>query len=133
MSTASGEKGQQRCLLVVDDDADQRAVMSIVFGAARWRVITASNGREALELIQHHSPDLILSDMKMPEMNGEQLLAAIRQDPAFSSLPVVLLTGAHDSEREQELLRSGAAACFDKAMSARSLIAQIDRLLGDIA
>src|SRR6266481_2547494 len=78
-------------ILLVDDNGDMREyVRGLLSG--RFHVVSAENGRIALEIVRHTPPDLVLIDAMMPEMDGLSLLAALRKDPATSSIPVVMLS-----------------------------------------
>jgi DNA-binding response OmpR family regulator len=86
-------------VLVADDDAGVIDVLQANLEADGYAVIVARNGEEALEMIRTQSPDLAVIDVMMPGRDGLDVLAAIREEPATSALPVVLLSArASDSE-----------------------------------
>lgn len=95
------------CVLVVDDRQDDRDLVATVLGAAGHRVIEAPGAERALELARAERPDLILTDILMPTMNGYELVRHMRADPALAETPVIFYT-ANYSENEA---RSLAAAC----------------------
>src|SRR3954453_15927866 len=97
-------------VLVVDDDADSRDLVSRFFSRAGYAVRSAANGREALVAVATTPPDVIILDAMMPEMNGVEFLQVIRSYLRWSSLPVILLTaypqGPHiDRARELDVKR----------------------------
>src|SRR5262249_3472386 len=94
---------------------------------AGYRVDKASHGVEALEFLEHASPDLILLDMKMPVMNGWEFAAALHG--RFSRRPPILvLTAAHDAE--QRALDVGAEGWLGKPFDLKVLIAAVERVIG---
>jgi len=93
---------------------------------SRFEVTTAKNGREALEKLNQRTPDLVLSDVMMPEMDGFQLLAAVRENPATSSVPVVLLSARAGEESLIEGMMSGADDYVVKPFTARELLARVE-------
>jgi CheY-like chemotaxis protein len=84
-------------VLIVDDDADARETLAVVIRKAGHEVACAPNGREALSLVLHSLPDVVLLDLLMPEMDGPSFLEVVRSYLRIQSLPVVVLTGLGDS------------------------------------
>ncbi len=85
--------------LVVDDAADCREVLTELLECAGFRVCTATNGQEALAaLLAMERPAVIVLDLMMPVMSGWQVLDALRSSDAFSSIPVLVVSAAHDLE-----------------------------------
>lgn len=80
-------------VLVVDDEESLCELLAEIL-AERYEVIKAFNGREAFELARQRQPDLIISDIMMPQMSGIELLHALRADPATEKTPVILLSAA---------------------------------------
>jgi signal transduction histidine kinase/CheY-like chemotaxis protein len=97
-------------VLVADDNADMRDYVSRLL-ASRYRVDAVADGQAALERIEANPPDLVLSDVMMPRLDGFGLLAAIRSDNKLRGLPVVLLSARAGEEARIEGLRAGAGAC----------------------
>ena len=115
-------------IVLADDNADMRAYVSSLL-APFYVVEAVANGAEALAAAQRATPDLILSDVMMPELDGFGLLAAVRKDPALQSIPVVLLSARAGEESRIEGLDSGADDYVVKPFSARELLARIGGLL----
>src|SRR6266498_2691807 len=82
-----------RCILVVDDDSDQREGIAEVLEIQGYCVATAANGWEALELATSTSPSLILLDLEMPIMTGCELISALRRSVTLRDIPVMVVTG----------------------------------------
>jgi CheY-like chemotaxis protein len=79
-------------VLIVDDDAETRACLEGVFQEEGCRVATAENGKRALEILEHFTPDLMLVDLVMPIMSGWDLCAALERDERLAAIPVVILS-----------------------------------------
>lgn len=80
-------------ILVVDDDPDARDFISTVLGDEKAKIIEARDGNEALELARIEKPDLVTLDITMPEKNGAQVYAEMREDPALKDIPVCIISG----------------------------------------
>lgn len=115
-------------VLVADDNADMRAYMARLLGS-RWQVETVGNGREALEKIAAQLPDLVITDVMMPELDGFGLLAAVRAQPETATLPVLMLSARAGEEARVEGLQAGANDYLVKPFTSRELVARVDSLL----
>lgn len=111
-------------VLIVDDNSDMRKHIRSLL-EKQFNVITAPNGREALQLIKSEQPDLVLSDVMMPVMDGIQLLKAVKEDPATSNLPIILLTARAGEESKIEGFDTGADDYLVKPFSANELMSRI--------
>ena len=90
---ARQEQSRQQCILVVDDSATVRKLVSMTMEKQGYRVVTAADGFEAAACLRKLLPDLILLDITMPGMDGYQVCRLIRQQPETSKVPVVMLSG----------------------------------------
>ncbi|MDZ4874956.1 MAG: Sensor histidine kinase RcsC [Chroococcidiopsis cubana SAG 39.79] len=115
-------------ILLVDDNADMRDYLKRLL-SQRWQVETAANGAIALNLIQQQLPDLVLTDVMMPEMDGFALLEALRADPVTKSIPIILLSARAGEEATIEGLEAGADDYLIKPFSARELVARVETQL----
>ncbi|RMG39951.1 MAG: type II/IV secretion system protein, partial [Candidatus Dadabacteria bacterium] len=79
-------------ILLVEDDEDMRTILKMLFERELYEVVEAENGRTALEALYENKPDIIVSDVMMPELNGAEMLRRIRADKRISSIPVLMLT-----------------------------------------
>ena len=111
-------------VLVADDNADMRDYLTRLL-APHYEVETAANGQAALERIQATPPDLVLSDVMMPVLDGFGLVAAVRQDPATRTVPIILLSARAGEGAQIEGLGSGADQYLVKPFSARELLARV--------
>jgi PAS domain S-box-containing protein len=122
---ASGKPGERAKILLADDNADMRDYVRHLL-SPRYDVRAVANGEEALAVLRAEAPpDLLVSDIMMPRMDGYQLLRAIRSDPALVDLPVVFLSARAGEEASVEGLEAGADDYLVKPFSARELDARI--------
>ena len=115
-------------VLVVDDNADMRDYLARLL-RQRWHVSTAANGREALEAMSAGAPDLVVSDVMMPEIDGFGLIAAMRADRQLHDVPVLLLSARAGEEARIEGVNAGADDYLVKPFSARELVTRVDAQL----
>jgi two-component system chemotaxis sensor kinase CheA len=119
-------------VLVVDDQFSVRQLQRSILEAAGYRVETARHGREALQkLAGNEDVDMVLTDLQMPEMDGLELLEAIREDETHGSLPVAIVTSKGSAEDRQRGAQKGADAYIVKAeFDQQALLETIGRLVG---
>jgi CheY-like chemotaxis protein len=86
--------GERACVLVVDDEEDIRETLREVVEMGGCEAIVAANGADGLRLLAKHRPCLVILDLLMPVMSGEQMLEAMRKQPDLAELPVVISTSA---------------------------------------
>ena len=125
-SPASSTMGEGRRVLLADDNADMRHYLERLLTLAGYRVDAVPNGRAALDTARRHRPDMILSDVMMPELDGFALLAAVREDRELRDTPVILLSARAGEEAKVEGLRAGADDYLTKPFSARELLARVE-------
>ncbi|PZO54785.1 MAG: adenylate cyclase [Phormidesmis priestleyi] len=116
-------------VLVVDDNPDLRAYVSSVLQRQGYRVRTAEQGAQGLEIATNHQPDLIITDLMMPGVSGLEMIARIRQDEALQGTPIILLTAKVDDETRLEGAEKGADAYLSKPFNDRELLAEVRNLL----
>lgn len=116
-------------ILWADDNADMRAYVRRLL-APYWDVETVANGRQALESALRNPPDLILTDVMMPELDGFGLLQAVRADPRIGAIPVILLSARAGEEARVDGLQAGADDYLVKPFGSRELLARIATHLG---
>jgi signal transduction histidine kinase len=126
---ASGASaGQRATVLLVDDNADMRDYVRSLLNT-RFNVVTAENGKVALDHIKEPKPDLIVSDIMMPELDGLGLVDAIRSDIETSEIPVILLSARAGEESRIEGASAGADDYLIKPFTARELLARVEAQL----
>jgi response regulator RpfG family c-di-GMP phosphodiesterase len=94
-------------------------------------VLVAPNGKTALELLGSEKPDLILSDINMPEVNGFELCKSVKQNPAFAFVPFVVMSDNKDKSHMNRMVQYGASAYIVKPFNIDQLVILIDRILSD--
>lgn len=115
-------------VLVVDDDDDIREYLNVEMGRY-FSIVQAVNGEEALERIKAKRPALVISDVKMPIMNGFELVKRIRQDEELADLPVILLTAVNDEEKVVKGTEYGADGYIPKPFNINLLVAKCKSLI----
>jgi CheY-like chemotaxis protein len=103
--------------------------MEQILRIAGYDTLTATNGREALETLATGHADLVLVDISMPVLDGYQMLALLREQPAHATLPVVAVTAHATPEDRQRALRSGFTEYLTKPFRPRDLLRLVERLL----
>ena len=115
-------------LLIVEDNVELLMLMRQLLRTS-YRVYVAKNGREAIDIIRQKDLDLIISDVMMPEMNGYELTSAVKGDPDYNHLPIILLTAKTQEEDEEEALRVGADEFLTKPFRLVDLKLRIDNII----
>ena len=115
-------------ILVVDDDNINLKITERILRIP-YDVICVSSGTEAIEYLKEHTPDLILLDLHMPDMNGLELLAKLQCKSELADIPVIFLTADNDQAAEGKILQAGAMDYIQKPFSAEVLLRRISRIL----
>jgi signal transduction histidine kinase len=115
-------------VVVVEDNEDMRRFVAVTL-AQDYRVVTASDGAAGLELIRARRPDLVLTDVMMPAMSGEQLVRAIRALPELEATPIIVSTARAEDSLRIELLKMGAQDYLVKPFSADELRVRANNLV----
>ncbi|MBW1879777.1 MAG: response regulator [Deltaproteobacteria bacterium] len=123
------EEGPGQLVLIVDDLADMRLLISTTLKTRDYRIATAPNGKVGFELAQEHHPDLIITDWMMPVMDGPELIEKLKADPDLSSIPVVLLTARSDEESKLLGTERGADAFIGKPFNELELVSTVRNLI----
>ncbi len=122
---------REQHILVVDDSSTIRKLVEKALGEAGFKISTAENGKKALECIDTHRPDLILSDLDMPEMNGVDFFKAVHVKPNMASIPFIIMSATKDRAMVRRMLDRGASAYLVKPFNLEQLVATIEKLLSD--
>jgi signal transduction histidine kinase len=122
------EPDRKPVVLLVDDNADMRDYVRGLL-RARFDVVLAPDGRAALEAMSRVHPDLVLTDVMMPEIDGFALLNALRRNPETCVIPVIMLSARAGEESRIEGLEAGADDYLTKPFTARELVARVDAQL----
>ena len=114
-------------LLVVDDDADVRALLEHELVAAGYRVRTAEGGARALEMLARERPSAVLLDLMMPPPDGFEVLYRIREDPALSDLPVIVITARQLTAADEQVLNRSVLRIIRKGADSAQLVREVLR------
>jgi len=119
-----------KTILVADDESHILHVVSLKLRNAGYRVVTARDGQEALELAQQEKPDLLITDYHMPQLSGLELCQKLKQEVSTSDIPTIMLTarGYHLEPADTE--KSGILRMLSKPFSPRHLLATVNEVLG---
>ena len=121
---------EQGYLLIVEDDPDIRALLETTLTFRDYRVITAQNGREALEIIQKERPTIVIADIMMPHLDGFGLVHRLRINPETRNIPVVFITATYVSSEDRDFaLRIGATRFIQKPVDLERFLETITELL----
>ncbi len=119
-------------VLIVEDDEPTRQVLSRTMTRQGWAVTEANNGVVGLDRLRRHTPSLILLDLMMPEMDGFEFLAELRQEPQWQSIPVVVLTSKDLTSDERVLLSGKVERILQKGMYSReALLKEVKKIVDD--
>ncbi|HVC87916.1 MAG TPA: ATP-binding protein [Gaiellaceae bacterium] len=121
--------GERRVLYIEDTITNVRVIEGVLERRPRVRLLATMFGRLGVELAREHRPDLILLDLHLPDLSGEQVLAELQADPETRAIPVVVLSADATREREQ-LLLAGASAYLTKPIDLLRLLEVLDLYLG---
>src|SRR5262245_60139980 len=125
--TGSGSRAAERTILVVDDSPMDRLLTgSLIQNLGGWKVVTASHGVEALAMLEQQAFDLVLTDLLMPEMDGLELVQAVRS--RYPLVPVILMTGHGSEDIAIKALQSGAASYVPNESLAKDLSETLDQV-----
>jgi CheY-like chemotaxis protein len=116
-------------ILVIDDNKDYRRTLIELLILENYQTLEAIDGLAGIEMIRKHSPDLIISDLEMPVMNGLQLLKLVKSHPILGKTPFIMITGYSDQAFVSSLSDLGLAACFLKPVGITELLGAIEKCL----
>ena len=123
-----GNSAVQQKILVVDDSDDTREMMAKLLELEAFTVVTAEDGRAGLNMADIELPDLIITDINMPNMNGLDMIRQLRRRPRFGGIPIMAIT-AYGNGVAKEALEAGADRASTKPVQFNSLVVEIRDLL----
>ena len=116
-------------ILIADDEPNQLELMSFNLSNAGYSIIKATNGKEAIELIENHSPDLIILDWMMPKMSGIDVCRTLRSRSETKQIPIIILSARSEDSDKSLGLDTGADDYISKPFSPKELISRVKALL----
>jgi len=120
---------ENKQLLLIDDDPNLILLVKDYLEFRGYEVITAENGREALETLKEHIPDMIICDVMMPEMDGYTFVKEVRKEPKTSWIPILFLSAKGQSQDRVKGLSTGADVYMVKPFEPEELVAQVESSL----
>jgi CheY-like chemotaxis protein len=120
-------------ILVADDESHILNVVSLKLRNAGFTVVTARDGQEALELAQQEHPHLLITDYHMPQLSGIELCQRLKQDPATSMIPAIMLTARGYQLEPGDTEQSGILRMLSKPFSPRQLLSTVEEVLRSAA
>lgn len=130
--TPSDGPTDRRCVVLhIEDNASNLSLMERVLGTRPdVELVAAMYGRLGIDLARQHQPAIVLLDLHLPDMSGEEVLATLRDDPATASVPVAIISADASPGQVQRLLSAGAAAYLTKPINVRDLLRVVDEAVG---
>ena len=115
-------------ILIVEDSADAREMLAVLFGMEGYSVATAEDGREGLRRASADSPDLIVTDIQMPNIDGTEMIKRLRAEPTSSRVPIIVMT-AYGGDIAARAVQSGADRALSKPVDYDLLLETIKDLI----
>ncbi|MBZ0156355.1 MAG: response regulator [Alphaproteobacteria bacterium] len=119
-------------LLIVDDDKTTRKILSLYLKGKGYEVVTAENGLDAMEKLGTESINMVVTDMNMPYMDGIELTKTLRADPAWQSMPIIMITTEADEDERKKACEAGVNDYLVKPASADQISESIKKILKKI-
>ena len=116
-------------ILIVENEVSNRILLERVLSTRGYRCISASNGQEALDLLDRETVDLVLTDLSMPILDGFRTAQLIRMRPHLASVPIVAVTAYASGDEGEEAKRMGCTEYLSKPFKPRQLLELVERLL----
>lgn len=117
-------------ILVVEDyKLTRMMIKKMLEKGTDWKIQEAQDGQKALEILNTKSPDLIILDIMMPNMNGFEFLKKVKSEPKINKIPILILTGLNSAEDETKGLQTGADDYLIKPIKMDTLISRCNQLL----
>ena len=122
---------RERLVLIVDDSPTIRKLVENGLRESGFRVMIAENGKQAMDIINIQRPDLILSDINMPEMNGVEFCKAVHGNPDWAAIPFITMSTNSDRGVMRHMLNEGAVGYLTKPFNLEQLVITVEKMLSD--
>ena len=116
-----------KSILLVDDAAVVRHIVSLTLRKSGYEVVEAVNGRDAVEKLDSSSVEMVITDLNMPVMDGIELIRHIRQTPKYRFMPILMLTTVSQEDKKLEGKRAGASGWLFKPFHSHELISAVKK------
>ncbi len=120
-----------KTIVIADDEPHVLRSLEFILKKQGYRVVTATNGEEALERIKSNNPDLVFLDIQMPKMDGNTVLRKLREEAQYQDLYIVMITAKGQEVDRLNSLESGANEYVTKPYSPRKLVSRVQEILGE--
>lgn len=117
-------------ILIAEDDPDQSELICNSIVDAGFRIVALQRGNEVLSKVEELSPDLVIMDIRLPGLNGMQVLTTLRQSAKFRTLPVILVSAYYSAGELEKMMNHGASSCLSKPFEIDELLSEVHRLVG---
>ena len=119
----------EKVVLVVDDSSTVRKFVAASLNIKGFRVVTAADGIEALELMPSEKFDLVITDLNMPDMDGFEFMRTLRESPEYRDIPIIVLTSFTDLKNKDQAIEMGAIAFLEKPLSTEAIQREVLRFV----
>ena len=119
-----------RRVMTVDDSKTMRDMVAFTLRGAGYHVTTAEDGRQAVNLLANEQVDIVITDLNMPNMDGVGLIRALRAQPKFRAVPILMLTTESDPAKKAEGKSAGATGWIVKPFNPEKLVEIVNRVCG---
>ena len=117
-------------ILIIEDNADFLEVLAYSLRAAGYTLLTAKTGKEGLDTARREQPDLILTDLMLPLLNGYEICSMLKQDARYKHIPIMVLSATKVQEPDEQLAKNCGADLFVlKSIEPKELLAKVRELL----
>lgn len=117
-------------VLIVDDSNSMRQMIRFTLSEEGAEVYEAENGRAGMDLLQEARPELIITDINMPEMDGIEFIRQVRADSSYKFVPIIVLTTESEEQKQEEGKRAGATAWLVKPFTPEVLLETVKKING---
>ena len=121
---------ENKLILIIEDNEDTRFVFSAILNYDGYRIVEATNGEEGVARVLEFRPDLVITDIDMPVMDGFAAARVIRADDRIRGVPILVITGNAFTTAEQVEAHTLFDGCFEKPMQPSRVLAEVQRLIG---
>ncbi|MFC1704366.1 two-component system response regulator [Candidatus Omnitrophota bacterium] len=120
---------EKKKILLVDDEEDTLLHLGNILKRNNYEVVTTSQGRDAISLAKQNTPNVIILDVLMPDMDGAEVAATLEQDPSTKDIPIIFLTGIFTKEEEFPGKKTGKRFAIAKPVASEELLATIAQVI----
>lgn len=126
----TGKANMHKRIMIVDDFSSIRSMVSLILKGAGYEVIEAKDGRDALLKLESTPVHMVITDLNMPNLDGMGLVERIRVNPAYTTVPIIMLTTEARSSKQQEGKTAGVTGWVIKPFKPEQLLAAVKKCLG---